>query len=93
MGDQKLKVTDNRIFTEDGELREEFDRQAKLHIDKTKLVAVRPRALWLSTLLAAGGVTLVILGANWMVSNTSSFRFRLNCIKYLVTKDMSNLAF
>ncbi|MBO6754990.1 MAG: calcium/sodium antiporter [Roseibium sp.] len=52
--------------------RGEFDRQAKLHVEATELVAVRPRALWLSTLIAAGGVALVIFGANWMVSGSIS---------------------
>lgn len=50
--------------------RETYDRQAQAHAQAAALVEPRPRALWLSIVIAVAGVALVILGANWMVSGS-----------------------
>ncbi len=50
--------------------RQTHDAQAQLHIDATKLVAPSTRPFWLSVLIAATGITLVILGAHWIVTGS-----------------------
>jgi len=48
------------------------DAQAQIHVDEAQLVRPATRSFWLSALVAAAGVALVVLGANWIVSGSTA---------------------
>ena len=50
--------------------RAQKDPQAKLHAEEPALYDARPQVIWLSALLAGGGIVILIIGADQMVSGS-----------------------